>query len=61
MAKATSIPLPDIVRMATLTPAERTGIAHSRGSLEKGKRADILILSSKLMVERVFYCGNQRD
>ncbi len=61
MAKATSIPLHDVVRMATLTPAERTGIAHSRGSLEKGKRADILILSSKLMVERVFYCGHHRD
>jgi len=58
MAKVTKIPLHEIVRMATLTPAERTGIAESRGSLEKGKRSDVLVLNNKLNVERVFYCGN---
>jgi N-acetylglucosamine-6-phosphate deacetylase len=58
MAKVTKIPLYEIVRMATLTPAERTGIAESRGSLEKGKRSDVLVLNNKLNVERVFYCGN---
>jgi N-acetylglucosamine-6-phosphate deacetylase len=58
MAKATKIPLHEIVRMATLTPAERTGIADTRGSLEKGKRSDVLVLNNKMNVERVFYCGN---
>ena len=58
MAKVTKIPLHEIVRMATLTPAERTGIADTRGSLEKGKRSDVLVLNNKLNVERVFYCGN---
>jgi N-acetylglucosamine-6-phosphate deacetylase len=58
MAKVTKISLHEIVRMATLTPAERTGIAESRGSLEKGKRSDVLVLNNKLNVERVFYCGN---
>jgi N-acetylglucosamine-6-phosphate deacetylase len=58
MAKVTKIPLYEIVRMATLTPAERTGIADTRGSLEKGKRSDVLVLNNKLNVERVFYCGN---
>ncbi len=58
MAKVTKIPLYEIVRMATLTPAERSGIADTRGSLEKGKRSDVLVLNNKLNVERVFYCGN---
>ena len=35
--------------MASLTPAERTGFAHDRGSLEPGKLADIVILSRDLL------------
>ena len=37
--------LPAVIRMASLTPAERTGFARDRGSLEPGKRADVVILS----------------
>lgn len=55
MAKATKIPLVDIVRMATLTPAQRTGIDSDRGSLQVGKRADLLVLDKKLLVKKVFY------
>ncbi|MEI8211422.1 MAG: amidohydrolase family protein [Planctomycetota bacterium] len=54
MAKNTKIPLHDIVRMASLTPAERTGIDTLAGSLQVGKRSDILILSKKLDVLSVF-------
>ena len=43
--------------MASLTPAERTGFAHDRGSLEPGKLADIVILSRDLHVERTFIGG----
>jgi N-acetylglucosamine-6-phosphate deacetylase len=57
MKKATKVPLADIIRMATLTPAERTGIAHQTGSLEKGKRADVLVLNRKLEVKRVWIGG----
>jgi len=57
MKKATCVPLPDIIRMASLTPAERTGIAHETGSLEKGKRADVLILNRRLEVKKVFMAG----
>ena len=49
--------LPDIIRMATLTPAERTGLSADRGSLTPGKRADILILSPTLRVKQVFSGG----
>ena len=49
--------LHDIIRMATLTPAERTGLSADRGSLTPGKRADILILSPTLRVKQVFSGG----
>ena len=54
---AAAILLPDVIRMASLTPAERTGIARETGSLEKGKRADIILLSKKLEVRRTFVSG----
>jgi N-acetylglucosamine-6-phosphate deacetylase len=54
MIAAGAASLPDAVRMASLTPAERAGVAASTGSLEPGKRADILLLSESLEVERVF-------
>jgi N-acetylglucosamine-6-phosphate deacetylase len=59
MAKVTSATLPQVIRMASLTPAERTGIAQQTGSLDKGKLADILVLSRRLEVRRVFIGGEQ--
>lgn len=47
------IPLVDAVRMASLTPAERAGVAGSVGSLWSGKRGDIVILSKRLQIKRV--------
>lgn len=57
MARATGAPLPDVIRMATLTPAERAGVAQGVGSLAKGKLADVLVLDRKLAVKRVFIGG----
>jgi len=45
--------------MASLTPAERTGIAHETGSLEAGKRADILVMDEDLNVVSVFVGGKK--
>jgi N-acetylglucosamine-6-phosphate deacetylase len=59
MAAATKAPLWDVIRMATLTPAERAGIADDVGSLKKGKRADVLVLTKKLQVRQVFVGGVQ--
>ena len=59
MVGATSASLAEVVRMATLTPAERAGIADEVGSLEPGKRADVLVLGSGLEVERVFLAGEE--
>lgn len=58
-AKATRAPLQDVIRMASLTPAERTGIAKQTGSIDKGKRADVLVLNKKLEVKRVFVGGEE--
>jgi N-acetylglucosamine-6-phosphate deacetylase len=57
MKKSTSATLPDAVRMASLTPAERTGIGKKCGSLEKGKQADVLVLNRRLEVQRTLIAG----
>jgi N-acetylglucosamine-6-phosphate deacetylase len=57
MKRDTSATLPEVVRMASLTPAELTGIAKHTGSLEAGKNADVVLLSRKLDVRRVFIGG----
>ncbi len=57
MKAATSASLPDVIRMASLTPAERAGVAAEVGSLTPGKRADILVLDPRLRVKRVFLSG----
>ena len=54
MATMTDAPLEDVIRMASLTPAERAGIADQAGSLEAGKQADVLVLDARLKVRRVF-------
>lgn len=59
MSAMTTAPLHDVIRMATLTPAERTGIAGDLGSLEAGKLADIVVLDRRLRVRRVFAGGQE--
>ena len=57
MFSVTSATLPEVVRMASLTPAERTGIATETGSIEVGKRADLVILDTELHVRQVVAGG----
>ncbi|HEY7305613.1 MAG TPA: amidohydrolase family protein, partial [Bryobacteraceae bacterium] len=59
MANHTSASLPDVIRMASSTPAQLTGIATEVGSLEAGKWADLLILSRDLEVSRIFLRGEE--
>lgn len=59
MHSATTASLPEVIRMASLTPAERTGIADRTGSLAVGKQADLLVLSSELDVEQVYVRGRE--
>lgn len=54
---AVGIPLADAVRMASLTPAERTGISDRTGEIAVGKSADFAVLTNQLHVEQVFVGG----
>jgi N-acetylglucosamine-6-phosphate deacetylase len=58
MKRHTSASLPDVIRMASLTPAQRAGIDQDIGSLTVGKRADVLVLSKRLAVKRVVIGGH---
>lgn len=57
MKRATSASLPEVIRMASLTPAELTGISKHKGSISVGKQADLLLLSKDLKVKRIFIAG----
>jgi N-acetylglucosamine-6-phosphate deacetylase len=57
MYRATKPSLPDVIRMASLTPAERVGMASSYGSIESGKIADLVWWSKGLRVKQVYLGG----
>jgi len=49
--------LPTSIRMATLTPARILGLEHDLGSIDFGKRADLVLLNQNLNVQRVWHAG----
>lgn len=51
------IPLMDVSRMLSLTPARLCGCAHRKGSLEVGKDADIVVMDEQFHVLSVYVCG----
>ncbi len=51
------LPLYDAIRMMSLTPCKILGLEKTKGSLEKGKDADIVIFDEKLNVGSVFVEG----
>lgn len=57
MVKKAEIPLADAVRMASETPSRVLGISDRKGTLQKGKDADIVILDKKINVRCVFAGG----
>jgi len=59
MKSATNATLPEVVRMASLTPARRAGIARQVGSLQVGRRADVLVLNRRLEIQRIFVGGRE--
>jgi N-acetylglucosamine-6-phosphate deacetylase len=52
------IPLEDACRMVSETPAHIMGVYDRKGSLSRGKDADILILDHDLNVRCVWQMGN---
>ena len=51
------IPLHDVFRMTSETPAQIMGVQDRKGSLEKGKDADIVIYDSRLQLQFVMQRG----
>ena len=57
MHRVAGVPLPEAVRMASLTPARTLGLDRDLGSLAVGKRADFVVLDADLMVKQVYVGG----
>lgn len=57
MVQKADIPLADAVRMASETPARLMGVSDRKGSLQRGKDADIVILDRNLNVRAVWSMG----
>lgn len=57
MVHKANIPLEDAVRMASETPARLIGVDDTKGSLQKGKDADIVILDKDTNIRCVFSYG----
>lgn len=51
------IPLADAVRMASETPAKIMGVYDRKGSLQKGKDADIIVMDENLNIRAVWAMG----
>ena len=53
------VPLPEAVRMASLTPARILGLEKEIGSIEVGKRADLVVMDTSLNVRQVYLGGEK--
>lgn len=53
------IPMGDVSRMASMTPAKAIGIDKRTGSLTPGKQADIVILDERYTIRAVFARGDR--
>ena len=51
------IPLQDVSLMLSLTPARLCGVEKEKGSLEKGKDADVVVLDDKFTVRHALVKG----
>jgi N-acetylglucosamine-6-phosphate deacetylase len=57
--RLTGVPLVEVIRMASLTPARIAGLDRELGSIEVGKRADLLVLDRELTVQQVYLAGRR--
>lgn len=57
MVQQAEVPLEDAVRMVSETPAHIMGVHGRKGTLSRGKDADILIIDDKLNIRCVWQMG----
>ncbi|MDR1724215.1 MAG: N-acetylglucosamine-6-phosphate deacetylase [Tannerella sp.] len=58
MTHLAGVPLPDAVRMASETPARILGISDRKGTLAKGKDADIIIFDDNICIKTTIIEGS---
>lgn len=58
MTNMAGIPLADVSRMASEAPARIMGILNRKGTLERGKDADVIIMDADLNLKAVYSMGN---
>ena len=59
MVLQANIPLQDVIRMVSETPARIMGIYDRKGSLQRGKDADVVILDHALNLRAVYSMGKR--
>jgi len=57
MIKFADVSLVDAIQMAALTPARIMNVANKKGSIEKGKDADIVIFDEDINIEKTMVKG----
>ncbi|WP_295796990.1 N-acetylglucosamine-6-phosphate deacetylase [Mucilaginibacter sp.] len=57
MIKHADVSLVDAIQMATITPARIMNVANRKGSIEKGKDADIVIFDEEINIEKTIVKG----
>ena len=61
LVQKAEIPLEDAIRMASETPAKIMNVYDRKGSLQRGKDADLMILDDKLDIRGVWAMGKLVD
>ena len=59
VALSFGVPLVSAVKMLSLTPARLAGASERKGSLARGKDADIVLMNKDFFVRRVFVRGSE--
>ena len=59
LVEKAEIPLHDAVRMASESPARLMGLLDRKGTLEKGKDADIIIFNNDIEIQETFIEGKR--
>lgn len=57
MVDIAQVSLPEAVQMLTVNPARLLGLDHERGSIAKGKRADLVLFNDKIEVKKTIVGG----
>jgi N-acetylglucosamine-6-phosphate deacetylase len=59
MLHLADVPLVDAIKMITSTPARIIGVADKKGSLAKGKDADLVIFDDKINIQATYIMGKE--